>query len=269
MQTNLGRTEISILTNDSGAFLPQGAVVVVSTLAASSFITTTTPNFIEGRIGVVFDPGGIEDGVAGSIAFSGFVPKINLDGAASIGDMISTSTAAGEGTPHAAPLISGDFAQVLEAGTNPSALLSGSPLIISSGGGGDLRVGPACILPYVYTAKQGTYERLLDYLFYNTSAANGDYLEFDTFLAAGTYNIILVYNQGGNGALLDILLDGTVVASGVDSFGAGVDLQHIVTGAVVASSGFGKKIKVLINGKNPSSSGYYMFWSSLYIYQTS
>lgn len=132
MNTNLGRTEVAVLTNKSGGFLGFGDVVIVDVSNAASFVTTTTAGYLDGRIGVILDPGGIADDAPGTVAFSGFVPRINLDGSAAVGDAIACSSVAGQGTPHAAPLTSGDFAQSIGTGSNPAALLFGTPMIVSN-----------------------------------------------------------------------------------------------------------------------------------------
>jgi hypothetical protein len=133
MNLSLGRTEQAILTNKSGGALAQGDIVIVDSSTASSITTTTTGGYTSGRIGVVLEPNGIANDAAGMIAFAGYVPKINLSGSASLGDLVKTHTVAKQGVRHAAPAASGDFAQVLGTGTSPAALLFGAP-IVSLGG---------------------------------------------------------------------------------------------------------------------------------------
>lgn len=135
MNTNLGRTECAVLINKSGVSKAFGDVVIVDGANALSFTTTITSGFVNGRIGVILEPNGIANNAPGLIAFSGYVPRINLASAAALGDYIKSHTVAGQGTPHAAPPESGDFAQVLESGSNPSALLFGTQIQISTGGG--------------------------------------------------------------------------------------------------------------------------------------
>jgi len=132
MNTNLGRTETALLTNKSGGALTQGAVVIIDTANASSFTTTTSSPYNSGRIGVILDPAGIANNAAGLVAFAGYVPVINLDGVAGIGDLVYTDTVAGQGHPHASPLVDGDFAQVLTASATPPALLFGLPIKTAS-----------------------------------------------------------------------------------------------------------------------------------------
>lgn len=135
MNTNLGRTECAVLINKSGSSKAFGDVVIVDVANAISFTTTTTGGFVTGRVGVILDPNGIANNAPGLVAFSGYVPRINLASAAALGDYVKSHTVDGQGTPHATPPQSGDFAQVLETGVNPSAMLLGSQVQLSTGGG--------------------------------------------------------------------------------------------------------------------------------------
>lgn len=132
MNIALTRSLIAPLLNDSGSDLNFGDVVIVKPSTAKAFTTTTISGFVDGHIGVIVDPGGILDGSIGMIAFSGYVPRINLNTAAALNDYIKTHTVAGQGTPHATPAESGDFAIVLETGSTPAALLFGHMVSIDS-----------------------------------------------------------------------------------------------------------------------------------------
>jgi len=134
--TALNRTGVVRLTNKSGGALTQGAVVVVDTANASAFTTTTTSGFVNGFIGVVIEPNGIANNAAGLVAFGIYVPKLTLNTAATIGQFIKTHTVAGQGTPHSAPAVAGDFAIALTASATPEAILFGMPAG-ATGGGGD------------------------------------------------------------------------------------------------------------------------------------
>ncbi len=130
--TALGRTETALLTNKSGGSVAQGDVVIVDTANAIAFTTTTTSAYVSGRIGVVIEPNGIANNAIGLIAFTGYVPVINLSGTGSIGDLVATHTVAKQGVRHAAPQVAGDFAQVLGTTATPAALLFGT---VQLGGG--------------------------------------------------------------------------------------------------------------------------------------
>jgi hypothetical protein len=124
--TALGRTEQALLTNKSGGALVQGDVVIVDTANAAAVTTTTTSAYVSGRVGVVLEPNGIANNATGMIAFSGYVPIINLSATGNIGDSVKTHTVAKQGVRHAAPQVAGDFAQVLGTTATPAALLFGT-----------------------------------------------------------------------------------------------------------------------------------------------
>lgn len=126
--TALGRTNIAVLTNKSGGDLTQGAVVVIDGTTAAAFTTTTTSGFTNGAVGVILEPNGIANNATGLVAFAGWIPKINLSGAASLGDLFKTHTVAGQAVRHAAPAVQGDCGMVLATGTTPAALLFGQPV---------------------------------------------------------------------------------------------------------------------------------------------
>ena len=113
MNFQIGRFLQAPVTNKSGGALAQGDVVIVDAGTAQAVDTTTTAAYIDGMVGVVLDPNGIANDAIGMVAFGGIVPKINLASSASLGDFVKTHTVAKQGTPHAAPMVSGDFAQVL------------------------------------------------------------------------------------------------------------------------------------------------------------
>lgn len=135
-KTALNRTSVQLLTNKSGGSVAQGDVVVIDTSTASSFTTTDITGYTAQQIGVVVEPNGIANNAVGLIATGGYVTVVNLDSAASLGDFIKTDTVAKQGTPHATPSVAGDFAQALNTGTTPEAILFSAPNW-ATGDGGD------------------------------------------------------------------------------------------------------------------------------------
>lgn len=131
--TALGRMVVAPLTNKSGGDLTQGAVVIVSSGTAAAFTTTTTVGYADGQPGVIIEPNGIANNATGLVAFAGPIPKINLSGSASLGDLFKTHSVAGQAVRHAAPMVTGDFGIVLETGTTPKAILFGLPHISAAG----------------------------------------------------------------------------------------------------------------------------------------
>lgn len=150
MNTAINRSQVGILTNKSGGAVAQGDVVIIDSSTAASFTTTTTGAFVNGLIGVVMEPDGIANDAAGMVAFGGYVPKVNLSGSASLGDLFKTHTVAKQAVRHAAPLVAGDFGIVLGTGTTPAAWLFGK---VDQGGGTG---GAPSSAKYVTTEADGT-----------------------------------------------------------------------------------------------------------------
>lgn len=132
--TALNRTAVAILTNKSGGALNYGDVVIGDTANAEGFTTTTSSGYADTAVMVILEPNGIANNASGSVATGGWVPKLNLNTAATAWQWIKTHTVAGQGTPHSAPQVSGDFAIALDASATPAAILLGKPDV--SGGGG-------------------------------------------------------------------------------------------------------------------------------------
>ncbi len=125
--TALNRTTQVLLTNKSGGSVAYGAVVIVDTTTDSSFTTTTTVGISTTQIGVVLEPNGIANNALGMVAVGGWAPRATLNTAATRGQFIKSHSVAGQGTPHSAPQVEGDFAVALEASATPAIALFGSP----------------------------------------------------------------------------------------------------------------------------------------------
>ena len=101
---------------------------------------------------------------------------------------------------------------------------------------------------------------------YQSSAANGDWLEDCIFLQKGTYTCeCLGYTQGVNG-ILDWTLDGVSQTTGQDWYSASPvnDVSKTFT-LTVPYTGY-HKLKGTVNGKNASSSNYYWVLTYINIY---
>lgn len=86
---------------------------------------------------------------------------------------------------------------------------------------------------------------------------DGDYMEWFVNLAAGTYNLTVVYRQATTSPIVDYKLDGVTVAT-VDQYGAAAEnTVASATGITVAADG-NYTLRALVNGKNASSTDYYM-----------
>jgi hypothetical protein len=107
--------------------------------------------------------------------------------------------------------------------------------------------------------------------FYGTlrtsSHANGDQINYKVYLDAGTYTITVLGIKDGNTGIMDVLIDG-VSKGTVDTYGAGTNNSLFpVSGIVVTTPGI-VTLSLKTTGKNASSGGYYMYYSSISIYRT-
>lgn len=131
--TALNRTTVALLTNKSGGALAYGAVVVLDNTNAKGFTTTTTSGITTRGLGVIIEPNGIANDATGIVAISGWCPKVTLNTAATVGQFIKSHTVAGQGTPHDAPQVQGDFGVALQASATPEMILFGTPNPPTSG----------------------------------------------------------------------------------------------------------------------------------------
>lgn len=88
-------------------------------------------------------------------------------------------------------------------------------------------------------------------------AADGDYAQWDVLLSAGTWQLDVVYLSATSAGIMQAQIDGTNVGSTVDTYAAAgvADNLHTVTGIAVATAGL-HTLKLLVSGKNASSSNY-------------
>ena len=201
--TALNRTIVALLTNKSGGAHAQGDVCVIDNGTASSVEDTTTSGFVNGQIAVCIEPNGVANNATGLYATGGYIPKINLSGSASLGDVFKTHTVAKQAVRHAPPLVAGDFGIVLEASATPKAILFGMPnqgtvsimdLIaeVTPTGVGTVTVASSIV---------ATYKKLvMDYAIRSTQAANAvdGYLQFNNDTTAANYrHQLLGYNPFG------------------------------------------------------------------------
>jgi hypothetical protein len=128
-----GRQTLAALTNQSGGTVNAGDVVIVSLANASSFTTTTTANYASAFVGVAVET--IAASATGRVCLFGYVPQINLNASASLGQYLATSTTAKQAAPTSTQG-AGVFGQVLGTGTSPAAVLFGYPQQAGSGGSG-------------------------------------------------------------------------------------------------------------------------------------
>lgn len=142
-----GRQVVLRLTNKSGGGLVEGDVVIISSGTAAAVTTTTSAGLTTDIIGVALET--IANDAIGRICISGYVPKINLSAAASLGDTFATHSVAKQAAPSGSRG-AGHFGEVLGTGATPAALLWGFPDVSAAAGmagdalwdaAGDLAVG--------------------------------------------------------------------------------------------------------------------------------
>jgi hypothetical protein len=97
---------------------------------------------------------------------------------------------------------------------------------------------------------------------YNGTGADGDYVQWNVELAAGTWSIKSIYATAASAGIGLLQLDGATVAT-IDFYAAsGVNnVTTTTTGVTVATSG-AHTLKLLISGKHASSTDYYYDLSS-------
>lgn len=151
-----------------------------------------------------------------------------------------------------------------------------SAISAAGGGAGTAGGGTAVLLGWNYdSVTQGTWAATVsDVHLYNgyfgnsASSADGDEIHYSTFLGAGTYTLKLLGTKASNHGIVDIYIDAGEVAS-FDLYNATVARNQVLTqtSISVASAGV-KDIKVILDGKNGSSSDYIIAFQSITFYRT-
>ncbi len=124
--------------------------------------------------------------------------------------------------------------------------------------------GHVTILPLSYDSiGQGTWivggeltAHYLQEVLYNSSTNDGDNISYKVYLEAGTYTLLLFARTTNAYGIVDIDIDAGEVAS-FDQYSASPveNVRNIQTAINVATAGI-KTLKVRVDGKNGSSSGY-------------
>lgn len=95
-------------------------------------------------------------------------------------------------------------------------------------------------------------------------ADNGDFFEYLFDVDAGTYSFTMIYDRDSNQGIVDVLIDGVSIGT-IDTYLSGWAPNTVATISSVGISQGPHTLKLLINGKNASSSDYRMAisWLSL------
>jgi len=122
---------------------------------------------------------------------------------------------------------------------------------------------------------QGTWVRFSSnasqtsgFFMYNSSNTDLDQVDYKISLEKGTYTFDLITMMNTNCPILDVLIDG-VSAGTKDLYSASVVYNSLqtITGIVVTTSGL-KTLSLKVNGKNASSTGYYLNLSYFTLFRT-
>jgi hypothetical protein len=192
----LNRSGVFVAKNLSGAAAPWGTVGILGGGEERGFTTIGSAGYKDSSVVVVMEPNGIADDAYGMVAMAVTVPKVLLDAEADLLDFVKLSGSAGLGTPHAGPPAAGDFAQVLDAGGEPPAVLFGFP--VQSDGSG------ATPLKTIWDpdAPPASASALDDEFDDGTLDAKWTELDFGSVLAvneSGTYNHLILTSSPGAG----------------------------------------------------------------------
>lgn len=89
-----------------------------------------------------------------------------------------------------------------------------------------------------------------------SSFANADYAEWPVMLQSGTYQLMLIGVENTDSPIIDVSLDGVVIAT-YDQYNAALTWNVVeFTNDVVVSDSGQHLLRVTIDGKNASSSAY-------------
>jgi len=103
---------------------------------------------------------------------------------------------------------------------------------------------------------------------YNSSNADGDNISYKIYLAKGTYKLICLASKNADRAIMQILLDGSEIASW-DLYNDSMVNNALLSQDNIAVNSDGiKTITIKANGHNASSSGYYVAFSYLALFRT-
>jgi len=134
--------------------------------------------------------------------------------------------------------------------------------------------------PFIRTGTTGTYTFVLSAsLIYqtevNSSGAQNDHMDFETYLAAGTYTFTLIHSKGSNRGIYTVYIDddtgtpGTTSVGTIDGYNAGTTFNNVDTITSISNTiGGNKRIRIRMNTKNASSSSYYATFSEIGLRRT-
>lgn len=96
---------------------------------------------------------------------------------------------------------------------------------------------------------------------------DGDYYEWFVNLEAGTYTVTVIYTKFTNGAICDVLIDGTSIGT-FDRYNLTANVNNVVTFAGVAVTAGNHTLRIAANGKAGSSSDYVIDVQAVTLHRT-
>jgi len=133
------------------------------------------------------------------------------------------------------------------------------------------------LLPFFYDSIiQGTWSMFSSASHYgneythmkNTSNTDGDGIKYKVYLAKGTYTLQIYGLKGADGGIADIYIDNDKVATFDFYNDSSIGNQTFTQTGISVTSDSLKDLKIIVNGKNASSSGYYIYFSHITIFRT-
>jgi len=144
-----------------------------------------------------------------------------------------------------------------------------------SGGVDLVGEGHITILPHAARdAPQGTWTFhplpgsgfFLNGYLYNSTHANGDRVNYNVFLDAGTYTINVLGRLGSDAGIMEVLMDGISLGM-YDWFYVFSDQTWISFLGINTTKGL-KTLSLKVNGKNPLSSDHFLGICSISLWRT-
>ena len=99
-----------------------------------------------------------------------------------------------------------------------------------------------------------------------TAADDGDSWSNGFYIRAGTYTLNLLIKKSSSSGLLDLYIDDSLISSGNDFYHfSDLGNQIITIGSVIISSDGYHSLKGIVNGKNASSAGYWIYITKMWL----
>jgi hypothetical protein len=201
-----------------------------------------------------------------------FVKKTLAEVKTILGLGTAAYTAASDYVTHALATVENDFLVASGEGVFAKKTLAETKTIL--GLPQDIGEGHITILPWNYSEIiQGTWifsltaSSIFYGIYYNSSNAQNDQLDFKIWLDAGTYDFVVIHQKTTSSAILTLLLDGESQGT-IDFYGStSYNNRSTINNIVVANSGL-KTLSIKAATRNGSSGGWILAPSSMALFRT-